>query len=143
METPMNFKKIQSRGYVIHVRSDSRIFKDDRYRPFLGSFAKYSWQYRLEAFMAYENYMYLHTYSHEDETDKCFEIMYNINHLLLERALDDIGAKLITITKQYTQTLGGFRLKTAKMPYPLGILFDTMQHKMLYLVKHAHILKNI
>jgi len=142
MEKPMNFKEIQSRGYVIHVRSDSRIFKDDRYRPFLGSFANYSWQYRLETFMACENYMYLHTYSHEDETDKCFEIMYNMNHLLLERALDKVGAKLITITKRYTQTnVSGFRIRTAKMPHPLGILFDTMQHKMLYLVKNAHILK--
>ena len=142
MEKLMNFKEIQSRGYVIHVRSDSRIFKDDRYRPFLGSFSNYSWQYRLETFMHYENYRYLHTYSHEDETDKCFEIMYNTNYLLLERALDNVGAKLITITKSYMQTnVSGFRLRTAKMPYPLGILFDTMQHKMLYLVKNAHILK--
>ena len=81
---PMNLKNIISRGYVLHVRQDSRTFQDERYYPFFPSFAKYSWQYRIETFMHKEKCKYLHTYTNEDETNKCFEIMYESNHNLLE-----------------------------------------------------------
>lgn len=136
---PMNLKNIISRGYVLHVRQDSRTFQDERYYPFFPSFAKYSWQYRIETFMHKEKCKYLHTYTNEDETNKCFEIMYESNHNLLEKSLDNVGAKLVTVTQQYIQTLGGFKHRTTKMPYPRGILFDTMHHKMLYLIRYPYL----
>jgi len=135
----MNFKEIQSRGHVIHVRSDSKVFKDQRYYSFGRCDSKYSWKHHVERFMKSENYRFLLPYPNEDETNKCFEIMYNSNHHLLEKILKDNGAKLITITNEYTQILGGFKRRLAKMPMSRGILFDSMHHKMLYLVKHPNL----
>lgn len=140
---PMNFKRILSRNYVLHVRSDSRVFKDERYYKFCDTYiTKYAWRRKIEILMDAENYKYLAPYTTEDESDKCFEIMYNTNYILLERLLSEIGAKLITITKPYTQALGGFRHKAVKMPVPKGILFDNMPQKMLFLIKNPNLYEN-
>lgn len=140
---PMNFKQILSRDRVLHVRSDSRVFKDERYYKFFDENSiKYAWRHSIKRLMDAGNYEYLDPYANENESNKCFEIMYNINYFLLEKTLDEIGAKLVTITKAYTQTLGGFKYRSAKMPMPKGILFDNLPQKMLFLIKNPNLYAN-
>jgi hypothetical protein len=137
---PMNLKSIISRGYVLHVRQDSRTFQNEKYYKFhYCNNEIYNWTYKIEKLMGSENYRFFHSFTNENETNKCFEIMYETNHNLLEKMLDDVGAKLVTVTRHYIRTVGGFKYRMAKMPYPRGILFDTVHHKMLYLLKHPNL----
>jgi len=135
----MNLAEILSRGHTLKVRRDSKIFSDERYYSFGDYVGKYVWRRNVERFVKSFGYTYLQSYISEDETDKCFETLYESNLHKVERSLKDSGAKFVTISLTYSQSLAGFRKRIAKMTIPIGILFDSMHHKMLYLLKNPNL----
>lgn len=141
---PMNFNQILNRGYVLKVKTSSIIFKKEEYYPFLNKdaiWSKYSWRRGIAKFMnSFKENSFLDPYVDENESTMCFEVAYETNHRFLEKYLKEIRAKLIVIRHTYTQTLGGFRTKTAKMYYIVGILFDNMPSKMLFLIKNPDLI---